>query len=289
MKRLIFLTMFLLIFLVIILSVNTAAFSAEHANFSLVYKDLKIPLKTFSVFVMPGEEIKFSIAEEDRDIMYQIKLGGKIFESKSSFTWNAHKESGHYEAVIKEKNNDGPASKIKINVFVLCPKKEMNGQYMDEFRIGTYPKIPIDKKDFYSTPEGFLKIDESIMEVNLTPHFKAKQFLTRQSRQLPQYIAIKESLLLKLEFLLAEVNKAGYQTDTFGIVSIFRSPYFNKKIGNSTNFSRHLYGDAADIYIDTAGNDWMDDLNGDGKYNILDANILYDIAVKFDQKKNLLI
>ena len=285
MKRLIYLTIFILVFLIFSLSVNTAAFSTEHANFSLVYNDLKIPFKTFSVFVLPEEEIKFSIAEEDRDQMYQIELGGKVFESKSSFTWQAHAESGHYQAVIKEKNNNDSDSKIKINIFVLYPREKQNGQYMEDFRIGNYPKIPIDKKDFYSTPEGFLKIDESIMEVNLTPHFKVKQFLTKQSNQLPQYIAIKESLLLKLELFLAEVNEAGYHTETFGIVSLYRSPYFNKKLGNGTNFSRHLYGDAADIYIDTSGNQWMDDLNGDGKLNILDANILYDIAVKFDQKK----
>jgi len=90
---------------------------------------------------------------------------------------------------------------------------------------------------------------------------------------------------LKLEYFLEEVNKAGYKADTFGIVSIYRSPYFNKKLGNNTDFSRHLFGDAADIYIDNSGNQWMDDLNGDGKSTIKDSNILFDLAVKFDQKE----
>lgn len=286
MKRLsyITLTIFLLVLITLSFSLNAAAFSNEHANFSLVYENLKIPLKTFSVFVMPREEIKFTIAEEDRGPTYQIELGGKVFESDSSFTWNAHLESGHYQAIIKEKNNSGAASKIKINVFVLHPRSEKNGQYLDDFRIGNYPEIPADKKDDYSKPEGFLKIEESMLDLNLTPHFKMEQFLTNQTVKLPQFIAIQESLLLKLEFFLEEVNKAGYRADTFGIVSIYRTPYLNKKLGNNTDFSRHLFGDAADIYIDNSGNQWMDDLNGDGQSNKADADVLAELAIKFDQK-----
>lgn len=285
MKKTLPLIILLLILLIISFSLNTAAFSNEHANFSIVYDDLKIPLKIFSIFVMPGEEIKFSIAEEDRGQMYQIELGGKIFESESSFTWQAQSESGHYQATIKEKNNDSSASEIKINVFVLHSHQEKNGQYLENFRIGHYPEIPVDKSEYYTKPDGFLKIEESLLEVNLTPHFKMEQFLTSQSEKLPQFIAIQESLLLKLEFFLEEVNNAGYQADTFGIVSLYRSPYFNKELGNNTDLSRHLFGDAADIYIDNSGNEWMDDLNEDGNSTRADADILYDLAVKFDQKE----
>ncbi|MEC9490743.1 MAG: peptidase M15A, partial [Halanaerobiales bacterium] len=246
---------------------------------------LKIPFKIFSIFVMPREEIKFSIAEEDKGQMYQIELGGKIFESDSSFTWNAHAESGHYRAAIRKKNKNNPAAEIKINVFVLHPREQKNGQYLENFRIGNYPEIPADKKEYYTKPDGFWKIDESILDLKLAPHFKVEQFLTKQSNQLPQFIAIQESLLLKLEFFLEEVNKAGYQAETFGIVSLYRSPYFNKKIGNNTDFSRHLFGDAADIYIDNSGDSWMDDLNGDSQSTKADADLLYDLAVKFDQKE----
>ncbi|MFW6252041.1 MAG: peptidase M15A [Halanaerobium sp.] len=285
MKRITYLIIFLLGLLILSGSVNSLAFSEEHADFSVEYEDLKIPLKTFSVFVLPGEEIKFKIAEEDRDQKYQIELGEKTFESESSFTWNAHPESGHYEAAIKEKNSSDSDSKIKINVFVLHPREEKEGQYLEDFRIGNYPEIPEDKKDNYSKPKGFLKIDKSVLDLNLTPHFKMEQFLTNQSEKLPQFIAIQESLLLKLELFLAEVNKAGYQADTFGIVSIYRTPYFNKELGNNTDFSRHIFGDAADIYIDNTGDDWMDDLNGDGESNKADADLLADLAIEFDQKE----
>lgn len=266
-------------------SLNAAAFSAEHANFSIVYDNFKIPLNTFSIFVMPSEEIVISIAEENRGKKYVIELNGKKFENEKSFKWQAPAKSGHYPVKIKEKNSAGPGSEINLNVFVLHPAHKMNGQYLDGFKIGSYPEIPANKKSYYSKPTGFLKIEESLLDLNLTPHFKMDQFITKQCTELPQYIVLKESLLLKLEYFLEEVNKAGYKADTFGIVSVYRSPYFNKKLGNNTDLSRHLFGDAADIYIDNSGNEWMDDLNGDGKSNIYDSNILFDLAVKFDQKE----
>ncbi|RCW57442.1 peptidase M15A [Halanaerobium sp. ST460_2HS_T2] len=285
MKKAIYTTIIILGFLLFFNSVPGLAFSNGHANFSVKYEGLKIPFKTFSIFVLPGEEIKFEIAEENRDKTYQIELGEKVFESKNSFTWNAYQEVGHYRTLIKEKNSADPDARIKINIFVICPRNNKNGQYLEDFRIGYYPDIPADKKEYYTKPKGFLKIEESMLGINLTPHFKLDQFLTNQTRQFPQFIAIQESLLLKLEFFLEDINNAGYKADTFGIVSIYRTPYFNKKLGNNTDFSRHIFGDAADIFIDRNGNEWMDDLNGDGQSTIADSNILYDLAVEFDQKE----
>jgi hypothetical protein len=285
MKKIFVFSILVALILISSFSLYAAAFSADHANFSIVYDNFKIPLNTFSIFVMPSEEIVISIAEENRDKKYVIELNGKKFENEKSFKWQAPAKSGHYPVKIKEKNSTGQGSEINLNIFVLHPAHKMNGQYLDGFKIGSYPDIPADKKAYYSKPTGFLKIEESLLDLNLTPHFKMDQFITKQCTELPQYIVLKESLLLKLEYFLEEVNKAGYKADTFGIVSVYRSPYFNKKLGNNTDLSRHLFGDAADIYIDNSGNEWMDDLNGDGKSNIYDSNILFDLAVKFDQKE----
>jgi hypothetical protein len=285
MKKLFYTVVLIFIVLVSSSPVGAEVFTDDHADFSIVYNDHKIPLNTFSIFVMPWEDIEIKIAEEDRNQQYLIELGGKTFASSTSFSWKAHGESGYYPVKIREKNSSGRNSEIKLNVFVLHPFSEKEGQYMQGFKIGTYPEAPVGKKELCLKPKGFLKIDQTNLDLNLTPHFKMKQFLTNQSNKLPQFIAIKESLLLKLEYFLAEVNYAGYYAETFGIVSLYRSPYFNKKIGNGTGFSRHIYGDAADIFIDNSGNEWMDDLNGDGKLDIGDADILFDLAKKFDQKQ----
>lgn len=60
-------------------------------------------------------------------------------------------------------------------------------------------------------------------------------------------------------------------------MSGFRTPQYNAGGGDPTgraDLSRHMYGDAADIYIDDDGNGQMDDLNHDGRIDINDARVI---------------
>jgi hypothetical protein len=57
-------------------------------------------------------------------------------------------------------------------------------------------------------------------------------------------------------------------------MSGFRTPAYNASIGNTTIYSRHLWGDAADVYVDADGDGRMDDLNGDGRHTVADARLL---------------
>jgi len=73
---------------------------------------------------------------------------------------------------------------------------------------------------------------------------------------------------------------------TFFVMSGFRTPFYNTAIG-SAKYSRHMYGDASDIYIDVSPRDGnMDDLNKDGKITKADANFLYDYAAKLFSKSD---
>jgi len=61
------------------------------------------------------------------------------------------------------------------------------------------------------------------------------------------------------------------------VMSGFRTPQYNVRGGDPrgrATLSRHMYGDASDIFIDNDGNGWMDDLNHDGKLNIKDAEVI---------------
>jgi uncharacterized protein YcbK (DUF882 family) len=61
------------------------------------------------------------------------------------------------------------------------------------------------------------------------------------------------------------------------VMSGFRTPQYNSRGGNTAgraSLSRHMYGDAADVFIDNDGNGWMDDLNGDGKVTIKDSEVI---------------
>jgi hypothetical protein len=48
-------------------------------------------------------------------------------------------------------------------------------------------------------------------------------------------------------------------------------------------YSRHLWGDAADIYVDVDGDRQIDDLNGDGRSDVADARVLYDIVERLER------
>ena len=108
-------------------------------------------------------------------------------------------------------------------------------------------------------------------------HFRLGQFLCKQEGD-PKFVVLRTRMLLQLETLLAEVNAAGIETPTFAVLSGYRTPWYNATIGNDTSYSRHAYGDAADIYVDRDGDGSMDDINRDGRVDDGDARVLYEIA-----------
>ncbi len=63
------------------------------------------------------------------------------------------------------------------------------------------------------------------------------------------------------------------QLTTLAVLSGYRTPIYNAVL-NNVAYSRHVYGDAADIYVDSDNDRFMDDLNGDGVVSIQDAQLL---------------
>jgi uncharacterized protein YcbK (DUF882 family) len=71
-------------------------------------------------------------------------------------------------------------------------------------------------------------------------------------------------------------------------MSGFRSPQYNAQgvgpKGGRASHSRHMYGDAADIFVDADGDGVMDDLNHDGKITVDDARVLLAIAERVESE-----
>jgi uncharacterized protein YcbK (DUF882 family) len=57
-------------------------------------------------------------------------------------------------------------------------------------------------------------------------------------------------------------------------MSGYRTPAYNRALGNVL-YSRHTFGSAADIFVDANHDGRMDDLNGDGRSDAGDAEVLY--------------
>src|SRR2546427_736219 len=127
----------------------------------------------------------------------------------------------------------------------------------------------------YKPRPGFIEVTKDNQDERLSPHFRLKQFhVKQQMSEWPKYVIVQTRLLLKLEEVLARVRRSGYHVDTLHVMSAYRTPWYNRAIGNETTYSQHLWGSAADIFVDDDGDGTMDDLNGDKRIDREDATVL---------------
>lgn len=220
--------------------------------------------------LMPSEVYRLPIEQGQ-----YAELDGEIL-TKSN--WQAPSNSGNHELKIFEA--DGSLSRV-LTLFVLEPSTSVDSRgYLGKYRIGFYPK---------NTPKGFIKLKKGEGKLAVSPNFKVGQFLCKQQPDAwPKYLLVSEDNLIRLETLLDDLNQnQNAEADTLFVMSGFRTPFYNTAIG-SAKFSRHMYGDAADVYLDTKPRDGvMDDINGDGQITKADANFMYDYAQSLFKKEGL--
>jgi hypothetical protein len=208
------------------------------------------PVSTLTV--LPGEKI--SLEAMDR-----------------RWSWTAPSMPGLYPIrVVSTDQRDS----ITIQAFVLVPYSQLKGEYLNGYQIGRYPTRPLRGLAIYKPPTGFIEVTRANENTFVSPHFRLKQFICKQGGTYPKYVVLNEALLQKLEYLLARVNAAGYPVTTFHVMSGYRTPAYNRSLGNVL-YSRHTFGSAADLFIDENHDGRMDDLNGDGRSDAADGALLY--------------
>jgi hypothetical protein len=60
-------------------------------------------------------------------------------------------------------------------------------------------------------------------------------------------------------------------------MSGFGTPRYNREGGQTSgraSLSRHMYGDATDVFVDNDRDGWTDDVNRDGRVDIHDAEVV---------------
>ena len=242
----------------------------ETASFSVRVKGEEIPYRVFGLFVMPGERILLEIAKDGAGAFEVIASEGLVESSPpDGWHWTAPAVRGLFPIkVIDHLSSDT----MTLNAFVLVPYERQ--ETLEGYRIGRYQQTGLARTEAYAVPDGFIEVTPANQSIRVAPHFTLAQFVAKQASGFPKYLVLQEKLLLKLELLLDSVQARGIRASTFRVMSGYRTPFYNRSIGNRTTFSRHLYGDAADIYIDENGDGNMDDLNGDRRVNRDDARYL---------------
>jgi hypothetical protein len=130
---------------------------------------------------------------------------------------------------------------------------------LNGYRIGAYPAKPLKGDPRYVPPAGFIEVTKDNQDTKVSPHFVLKQFLCKEdtSKQFPKYIVLQERLPLKLEAILERVNARHVKTDTLHIMSAYRTPFYNRAIGD-VEYCMHQWG-SADIYVDPKDMNRMED------------------------------
>ena len=254
------------------LSFTTLGESSFVRALSVEFQGQRTSFAQAAVFAMPGETIVFRVdGSRSNDGITFVADFGKLERSNDRrWHWTAPDAPGSF-GVLEVADARTSGKRIKLNTFVLVPAQEMRNGYVGNFRIDAYPnRQPARGSDNYSAPIGFVKVTEANRDRNVSPRFRIGQFVSKQEGSWPKYVAPGTRLYAKLERLLDAVHDAGFEAATLHIMSGYRTPYYNRTLGN-VEFSRHIYGDAADVFVDMNEDEYMDDLNGDGVINIDDA------------------
>jgi uncharacterized protein YcbK (DUF882 family) len=145
----------------------------------------------------------------------------------------------------------------------------------------------------YANPDGFIEVTPENQDTYVSEHFRLRDFLTKgQANVWPKYLVLDITLVDKLELVLGELAQRGIDVSGVKVMSGFRTPSYNATGGNTAgraDLSRHMYGDAADVFIDGDGNGVMDDLNGDRRVTIADARVMLDAVERVERRHPALV
>lgn len=255
------------------------AFDPGDAGFTMTVQGVENRYRVFGIYVLPKETVHLECSTQ---VTLQAGAGKIEIRDPHTWQWTAPKTPGLVPLTARSRSG----AVMTLNAFVLRPAAEVKDGALDGYRLGAYPAKPLKNLAVYRPPKGFLQVTPDLAGARVSPHFTLGQFVCKQAAggAVP-VVVLREALLLKLERILQEVNYQGYRVDTFVVMSGYRTPFYNRAIGN-VQYSRHIYGGAADIFIDASPEDGViDDLNRDGRVDRRDAAVLYDLIERLSRQE----
>jgi len=250
-------------------------FEPGKADFTIAYNDEVSSFRDAAAFVLPGAALTLRVTDGPAgEYWLKAKTGEVNPAAPRNWRWRAPAEPGLYDLRVEGAKAQHA---IDLHVFVMVPVSAVRDGVLNGYRIGRYPDKPLNGAAIYRPPAGFIEVTKANEDTKVSPHFRLKQFVCKQGPpdQFPKYIVLHERLPLKLEAVLQLVNSLGFDADTLFVMSGYRTPVYNRAIGDVL-YSMHQWGSAADVFVDTRKKGVMDDLTRDGRIDILDSKWLYD-------------
>jgi uncharacterized protein YcbK (DUF882 family) len=182
-----------------------------------------------------------------------------------------------------------------FNVITLTPLEARKKGRIGLYYIGQWPTegtkaraSGATARGDYSPPRGLIEVTRENEDTPLSEHFRLRDFLTHDQQNIwPKYVVVQTRLVDKLELVLADLQARGIPAKGVHVMSGFRTPQYNAGGGDPrgrASLSRHMYGDAADIWIDDDGDGRMDDLDHDGRVNLRDSQVVCDAVERVERE-----
>jgi hypothetical protein len=165
---------------------------------------------------------------------------------------------------------------------------EKQGGQLGGYKIGFWPgERGQVRSGAYGNPVGFIEVTRANADTRISEHFRLRDFLTHdQAAVWPKYLVLRLELVDKLELVIDELERSGVEVRHMSVMSGFRTPQYNAGGGNTSgraSMSRHMYGDASDVFVDNDGDGRMDDLNHDGRVDYRDAQVVIDACARVER------
>lgn len=242
--------------------------NADRVGFSVSYQGMTSDLSILIATVMPS-----GVLTVTTEAGAQVS-SGSLSKTQGTWQWTAPATPGRHTITFTKSDEV-----MILEVFVLTPFDNRENARLRGYKIGSYQKTLFKGLSTYAVPTGFIDLSHGPADLRISPNFTLGQFICKQQPgHDPTFLLVRPETLMKLETLLEAANKRGWEAETLHVMSGFRTPHYNRSIGNRTTSSRHLYGGAADVWLDGDGDGRMDDLNGDGKIDKNDARALAKLA-----------
>lgn len=242
------------------------------AGFTVAWDGERSRLPLNPLLARPGQAVELRVLD-GAGSGFALDAGAGTVQRLAAqrWRWTAPGKPGGYTLEIRR--GDGAA--MRFTALVAMPRQSLRGGALNGYLIGDYPQHP-GGLEVYRAPRDFVEINARTAALPLTPRLTLGQFVCKQKASGPRYVTLRERLPLALEAALDRFGRAGIAASGLTVMSGYRTPHYNRRLGSS-RFSRHQWGDAADVFIDEDGNGVMDDLNGDGRHDRGDAALLVRI------------
>jgi hypothetical protein len=180
-----------------------------------------------------------------------------------------------------------------FNVITLTPITSRRDGRIGLYYIGRWPTERGVRRSGYTTPSGLIEVTLENRDTRVSDHFTLGDFLTKGQEDVwPKYLVLDMRLVDKLELVIQELEDDGHVVERLRVMSGFRTPSYNATGGDPrgrASLSRHMYGDAADVFVDNDGDGRTDDLDGDGRVTIADAQVMARAAERVEREHPRLV